>query len=263
MFARWRQRWAQHRESRALQRRAIPDALWELTLARYPFLSWRADADRQALRRLTSLFLDQKQFHGVDGFEVTDDIAVAVAAQACLPVLRLGLPAYDGFVGIVMHADEVVARRVVTDEDGVVHEYDEPLVGEASVDTGQVMLSWTDVRDAQELAEWGYNVVIHEFAHVLDALNGEIDGIPGLPTAAEQQRWAEVLDAEFERFCGWLDAGRETVLDPYGAEGPEEFFAVASEAFFVAPQAMKKEQPALYRLLLGYFRQDPAALLPA
>jgi Mlc titration factor MtfA (ptsG expression regulator) len=264
MLARWRQRWAQRRESRALQRRAIPDALWELTLARYPFLLWRSESDVQALRRLTSLFLDRKQFHGVGGFEVTDDIAVAVAAQACLPVLQLGLSAYDGFVGIVMHADEVVARRVVTDEDGVVHEYDEPLVGEASVDTGQVMLSWTDVRDAQELAESGYNVVIHEFAHVLDALNGEIDGIPGLPSAEEQQRWAGVLDAEYERFCGWLDAARETVLDPYGAEGPEEFFAVASEAFFVAPQAMKKEQPALYRLLSGYFRQDPAVpLAPA
>ncbi|MED5619022.1 zinc-dependent peptidase [Ideonella sp. BN130291] len=261
MLARWWQRWQLQRESRALQRRAIPDALWQLTLLRYPFLAQRPDADVQALRRLTSLFLDRKEFHGVDGLEVSDDIAVAVAAQACLPVLRLGLSAYDGFVSVVLHADEVVARRVVTDEDGVVHEYDEPLVGEASIDTGQVMLSWTDVRDAQELTDWGYNVVIHEFAHVLDALNGEIDGIPGLASTEAYEQWAAVLDEEYERFCGWVDAGRETVLDPYGAQAPEEFFAVASEAFFVAPQPMKKEQPALYRLLSGYFQQDPAAPL--
>jgi Mlc titration factor MtfA (ptsG expression regulator) len=249
------------REQRALARRAIPEPLWQLTLARFPFLARHGDDQAAELRRLTSLFLDDKAFHGVDGFEVTDDIAVAVAAQACLPVLRLGLRAYAGLHGIVMHADEVVARRVVTDEDGVVHEYDEPLVGEASVDTGQVMLSWTDVRDAQALAEGGYNVVIHEFAHLLDALNGEIDGIPGPLSVTEQQAWAEVLDADYEAFCDRVDAGEDTVLDPYGAEGPEEFFAVAAEAFFVSPLPMEKEQPALYRLLCSYFRQDPAALL--
>ncbi len=257
MLRSWWQRWRAQREEKAVERRAIPEALWQLTLARYPFLAQRSDDDLQALRRMTSLFLDTKAFHGVDGFEVTDDIAVAVAAQACLPVLRLGLEAYRGFFGIVMHADEVVARRVVTDEDGVVHEYDEPLTGEASIDTGQVMLTWTDIRDAQELADWAYNVVIHEFAHVLDALNGEIDGIPGIPPS-EQQAWVDVLDADYEAFCARVDAGEETVLDPYGAEGPEEFFAVAAEAFFVAPAPMKEEQPALYRLLSSYFRQDPA-----
>jgi Mlc titration factor MtfA (ptsG expression regulator) len=260
MLKRWLDGLAAKREAKALQRRAIPDALWDLTLARYPFLARRPQEGVQTLRRLTSLFLDEKSFHGVDGFEVTDDIAVAVAAQACLPVLKLGLGAYRGFVSIVMHADEVVARRVVTDEDGIVHEYDEPLVGEASIDTGQVMLAWADVRDAHELAEWGFNVVIHEFAHVLDALNGEIDGIPGPMPLAAQQQWADVLDAEYEAFCERVDRGVETLLDPYAAEGPDEFFAVSSEAFFVAPQAMKKEQPAIYRLLSGYFQQDPAAL---
>jgi hypothetical protein len=259
MLGALRQRWQRRREEKALQRRAIPDALWQLTLARFPFLAQRSDADLQKLRRMTSLFLDDKAFHGVDGFEVGDDIAVAVAAQACLPVLELGLALYRGFYGIVMHADEVVARRVVTDEDGIVHEYDEPLVGEASIDTGQVMLTWRDVRDAQELAEGGYNVVIHEFAHVLDALNGAIDGVPGPMPAADQARWVETLDTEYERFCEQVDAGFDTLLDPYGAQGPDEFFAVASEAFFVAPQPMKEEQPALYRLLCSYFRQDPAA----
>jgi Mlc titration factor MtfA (ptsG expression regulator) len=260
MLRGWLERRRRRGEEKALQRRAIPDTLWQLTLARYPFLAQRPQDEVAELRRLTSLFLDRKAFHGAAGFEITDDIAVAVAAQACLPVLKLGLQAYDALAGVVMHADEVVARRVVTDEDGVVHEYDEPLVGEASLDTGQVMLTWRDVHDAQELAEWGYNVVIHEFAHVLDALNGEIDGIPGPMPRPAQEQWARVLDAEYEAFCEQVDAGDETLLDPYGAQGPEEFFAVCTEAFFVVPRPMKKEQPALYRLLSSYYRQDPAGL---
>ena len=247
------------REQQALERRSIPEPMWQLTLARYPFLGRRSEPELQALRRLTSLFLDEKAFHGAGGFEVTDDIAVAVAAQACLPVLSLGLSHYRHLAGIVMHAEEVVARRVVTDEDGVVHEYDEPLTGEASVDTGQIMLTWHDVAEADALAEWGYNVVIHEFAHLLDALNGAIDGIPGPMDRAAQQAWIDVLDPAYERFCSEVDAGVQTLVDPYGAEGPEEFFAVAVEAFFVAPKPFKKEQPALYRLLASYFRQDPAA----
>lgn len=258
MLAVWHERWRRWREQRALRRRAIPDALWDLTLQRYPFLIGQSEEDRQALRRLSSLFLDEKSFHGVDGFEITDDIAVAVAAQACLPVLRLGLDVYRGFAGVVMHADEVVARRSVMDEHGVVHEYDEPLVGEASIDTGQIMLAWRDVRDAQAFGESGYNVVIHEFAHVLDALNGAIDGVPGPMSAPEQRDWLDVLEPVYKRFCRRVQMGRPTLMDPYGAQGLDEFFAVAAETFFTAPGAMKKEQPALYRLLSSYFRQHPA-----
>ncbi len=110
-------RWRDWRERRALARRAIADALWQRTLARLPFLAQRPDADVVELRRLASLFLDTKEFTGAGGLEVTDAIAVAIAAQACLPVLRLGLAPYRGFVGIVVHPDEVVARREATDDD--------------------------------------------------------------------------------------------------------------------------------------------------
>jgi Mlc titration factor MtfA (ptsG expression regulator) len=128
---RWFATLRKRRDERTLRKRAIPDPLWALTLARYPFLARRRDDDIATLRDLATLFLAQKEFTGAHGFEVTDEIAVAVAAQACLPVLRLGLPAYAGFVGIVIHPDEVVARREVMDEDGVVHHYDETLSGEA------------------------------------------------------------------------------------------------------------------------------------
>ncbi len=146
------QRWQARREARALARRAIPDALWQLTLARMPFLAWRSAADLAELRRLASLFLDQKEFTGTRGLVVDDAMAVCIAAQAVLPVLRVGLAPYSGFVGIVVHADEVMARREVMDDDGVVHAYEEVLAGEA-MDGGPVMLSWRDVEVAGETAD--------------------------------------------------------------------------------------------------------------
>jgi hypothetical protein len=256
MRALW-QRLRQRSEQRAVERRAIPDAIWQLTLARYPFLTWRDEADLAELRRLSSLFLDSKEFSGAQGLVVGDDMAVAIAAQACLPVLRLGLKPYDAFVGIVVQPDEVQVRREFVDDDGIVHEYDDVLAGEA-MEGGPVMLSWRDVSEAGESAEWAYNVVVHEFAHVLDMGDGLADGIPPLASATERQRWHAVLMADYESFCQRVDAGEDTVLDPYGAESPEEFFAVASEAFFVASQDMRAEHAALYALLAGYYRQDPA-----
>lgn len=253
----WLDRWRAHREQRALARRAVPDALWTLTLARLPFLSRRSADDLAELRRLTSLFLDTKEFTGIGDLQVTDDMAVCIAAQACLPVLRFGLAPYAGFVGIVVHADEVVAPRSHMDEDGIVHEYDEVLTGEA-MQGGPVMLSWRDVAESGESADWGYNVVIHEFAHVLDMGDGEADGVPPLPGLAQREAWIAVIDPAYEQFCAAVDAGHDTLLDPYGATGVDEFFAVAAESFFVTPKEMRAEHPELYGLLARYFRQDPA-----
>jgi len=254
----WLARWRAHREARAVRRRAIPDALWDLTLASLPFLRHRPRDDLTELRRLASLFLDQKEFSAAGGLVLDDGIALSIAVQACLPVLRFGLSPYAGFVGIVVHPDEVVARREVADDDGVVHAYDEVLVGEA-MEGGPIMLSWHDVELAGASAEWSYNVVIHEFAHVLDMLDGEADGVPPLPSASEREAWIATIDADYERFCERVNAGDETVLDPYGAEGVDEYFAVAVEAFFVNPKATRAEHPGLYGMLARYFRQDPAA----
>lgn len=257
MRALW-QRWQRAREQRALARRAIPDALWELTLLRFPFLDLADAGDATELRRLTGLFLDTKEFVGAGGFEITDEVAVAVAAQACLPVLRLGLACYDGFVGIVMHADEIVAPREVMDDDGVVHHYEEVLAGEA-MDGGPVTLSWHDVATAGQSAESGYNVVIHEFVHKIDMLDGESDGIPPLGSRAARQAWAEVIDAEYASFCEQVDAGQDTWLDPYGAQSVDEFFAVAAEAYFVATEDFRQEHPRLQALFDAYFRPEAKA----
>lgn len=259
MFAKLRQALQQRREERALQRRPIPDSIWNLTLRRFSFLQRLNEDELNSLRRMSSLFLDTKEFHGADGFELRNDIVVAVAAQACLPVLKLGLGHYNDFVGIVMHADSVVAPRERPDEVGVVHAYDEVLAGEA-MGGGPVMLSWNDIYSSAEHLINGpaYNVVIHEFAHVLDMRDGLADGMPLLTDAKAQFAWRDIFEPEFEKFCRWVDQGLDTAIDPYGCEGPEEFFAVATEAFFVTPEKLKSQQPEMYRLLASYYLQDPA-----
>jgi Mlc titration factor MtfA (ptsG expression regulator) len=256
----WR-RWQAHREDAAVARRAIPDDLWKRTLVRYPFLQRRDPEAAAELRRLTSLFLDRKEFSSAGGLKLTDAMVVAIAAQAVLPVLRLGLQRYDRFVGIVVHPDQVVAQREFTDEHGVVHAYDEVLAGEA-MEGGPVMLSWHDVRAAGHSAASGYNVVIHEFAHVLDMEDGVADGVPLLPPDLPGAEWQRVLTAEYERFTARVTFDEPTTLDPYGAQSEEEFFAVASELFFAHPQAMKDEHPALYGVFVRFYRQDPAAEMP-
>ena len=255
MIAGW---WRRRRAARTLLHRPIPDALWSLTLARYPFIARRSEADRQGLRELATLFLADKEFAGMQGLEVDDGMAVAIAAQACLPILRLGLAQYDAFKGIVVHPDIVVARREVVDEDGIVHHYDEELAGEA-MEGGPVMLTWRDVADAGDSAAWGYNVVVHEFAHVLDMRDGAADGVPLLADRAARERWLAVLVPEWDEFSVRVAVGEDTLIDPYGAEAIDEFFAVASELFFVDAATMRGEHPALYELLAGYYRQDPAA----
>jgi Mlc titration factor MtfA (ptsG expression regulator) len=252
------QRWREHRDERAVRRRPIPDRLWRRTLKRFAFLPQQGDDERR-LRRLASLFLDRKEFSGAAGLEVSDDMAVAIAAQACLPVLELGLDRYAGFVGIVVHPGLAKVRRSSVDDSGLVHEYDEILAGEA-IEGGPVMLSWRDVRSAGARAALGYNVVVHEFAHVLDMASGGADGVPLLPAEIRADEWQAVLGEEFRAFSARIDAGDEqTTLDPYGASAPEEFFAVATEAFFVSPLAMRAEHPRLYALFQRYYRQDPAA----
>lgn len=258
---RWWQRRREARIERLLQQRAIPDDLWLDTLAAYPFLKRRPLADLQRLRELSTLFLARKEFSTAGGLVLTDAIAVAIAAQACVPVLCLehGLDWYDGFVGIVLQPDEVQVQRSWQDEDGVVHSGEEHLAGEAMAG-GPVMLSWRDVEMSQDPDEAaaGYNVVIHEFAHVIDMRDGDATGMPPLPSRAAQTHWQAVMDAEFDSLCTALDAGEDTWLDPYAAQGPEELFAVASEAFFVAPREFRQAHPALYELLQGFYGQDPA-----
>jgi len=250
----WLSRW---RRQRTLERRSIPEPLWQLTLARFPFLAARSAADLHALRELATLFLARKEFAGARGLAVSDEMAVAIAAQACLPALKLGLHWFDGFIGIVVHEDTVVARREHEDDDGVVHAWDEELAGEA-MSGGPVMLAWRDVDDAGASAADGYNVVVHEFAHVIDMRGGVTSGLATVDPASERGLWLNALADEYDAFAEAVEREEETFLDPYGGQALEEFFAVAAEAFFVAPDELRAEQPRVYELLRDFFRQDPA-----
>ena len=250
MFGWWRRRTT----------RPIPDPLWHEVLAAYPFLRERSAGELAHLRELAARFLSDKEFHGAQGLAITDAMAVAIAAQAVLPVQHLGLGWYDDFVGIVVHPDQVVARRTSQDEVGVVHEWEEVLAGEA-MERGPVMLSWQDVQQAGEAAAQGYNVVVHEFIHKIDMRDGEPDGCPPMPAAA-RRAWRAAMAAEYERFREQVViaerfGGEPTWLDPYGAENVGEFFAVAGEAYFVNRSRFGDEFPSLVALFDGFFRPQP------
>ena len=244
--------------------REIPDALWQATLSHYRFLAELPEAQRSALRSLSGRFLAQKEFHGAQGLVITDAIAVAIAAQACLPVLQLGLDWYDDFVGIVVHPGQMLARRERTDDIGVVHRYSEVLAGEA-MEGGPVTLSWQDVASAGELAGQGYNVVIHEFVHKIDMRDGTPDGCPPLPSRAARQHWQGTMQVAYDGFREKVTiaerfGGEPTWLDPYGATSPAEFFAVACEAYFVNRPRFTQDFAALTPLFDRFFKANqPAA----
>ena len=250
----------------------VPDIgaeLWLQTLGRHPFLAALPLQNQAKLRALSALFLQRKEFSGAHGLVVTDAMAVAIAAQACLPLLHWGKPEhalawYDDFVGIVVHPAEALARRKAVDEAGVVHHYHEVLLGEA-MEHGPVMLSWPAVDGAGR--HGATSVVIHEFMHKIDMRNGPADGCPPLPAgflgqagarnahAAWQAAWQPAYE-QFreqviiaERFGGdwpWLDA--------YGATAPAEFFAVACEAYFVDRPRFAQEFPTLAPMLQAFFQ---------
>ena len=258
-----------------IQRRlaAVPEldaGLWLSAIQAYPFLQALALADQAKLRALAALFLQRKQFHGAHGLVVTDAMAVQIAAQACLPLLHWGPPRealawYDDFVGIVVHPGEAVARRESVDEAGVVHYYDEVLLGEA-MEGGPVMLSWQAVDASRHSVAEGTSVVIHEFAHKIDMRNGAADGCPPLPPGfmgsasarAARALWHAAWEPAYEKFREQVIiaerfGGAPPWLDSYGATAPPEFFAVACEAYFVNRAQFALEFPTLAPQLAAFF----------
>jgi MtfA peptidase len=224
------------------------------------------------MRTLIAGFLSSKTFSGAHGLEPDDAMRLTIAAQACLPVLHIGLDPYDDFVEIVVYPSAFAVRRKVTDDDGLVHEYDDVLAGEA-MDGGPVVLSWDDVAGPGRAP--AANVVIHEFAHKLDMADGDADGCPPMPRAA-RARWLETLHAAYDDFVDALDALEAALpadvdpeseaadawyatlpLDPYAATDEAEFFAVAAEAFFVEPDRFECAFPDLFVQFVMYFGFDP------
>ena len=234
------------RRRRVLGRHRIDDALWGAATSRLRFLP-----ATPKLREMALLFLAEKAFVGAHGLEVTDAMRVAIAAQACLPVLELGLDWYRGFSGIVVYPGDFRVRRSEIDEHGVVHEWDDELAGEA-MPGGPVVLSWDAAAHDDEV-----NVVIHEFAHKLDMLNGAADGLPPLHAGMDVASWARTFQEAYEGFCDAVERGKDTWLDPYAAEHPSEFFAVVSEAFFTDPAETRRRYPDVFDQLRLFYKQEP------
>ena len=237
--------------------KAIPERMWHQTVADYPFLASLSTEELLRLRCLTSHFLTQKEFSGAHGLHVTDEMAIAIAAQACLPVLHLGLHLYDDFTGIVVHPGAMIAKREVTDGAGVVHRYSEVLAGEA-MDKGPITLSWQDVQASGQANAKGYNVVIHEFVHKIDMRDGAANGCPPLPSRSARNAWQTVMTPAYEDFREAVVraerfGGVTPWLDAYGAESPAEFFAVACEAYFVDRMAFSAEFASLTALFDEFF----------
>lgn len=246
------------RRERILGRSTLDAALWREVTGRYSFMRSLDEQDQARLHDLVILFLHEKSVVGAAGLEVSAGMRVAIAAQACMLILNLDLDWYRGWTEVIVYPDEFLAEYEYVDEDGVEHHVREPMSGESWM-TGPVILSWADTEQADSGS--GYNVVIHEFAHKLDMLNGDANGFPPLHASMSRAVWSGAFEAAYADFCERVDRGRDIPVDAYAAENPAEFFAVLSEAFFEIPRAVLDEFPELYRQLAAFYRQDPAGRL--
>lgn len=252
MFDFWKRR--RRAELRAAP---FPEAHRVIIDANVPYVRSLPAEDRTELEALVQVFLAEKSFEGAGGLEMTDEIRVTIAAQACLLLLHRETDMYPELDSVVVYPTAYRAagqRR----EGLVVIEEDQVRLGE-SWSRGTVVLAWDHVRRGASLAGDGHNVVLHEFAHQLDAEDGSVDGAPDLGKRARYLEWARVLGAEFEELSARIHAGRPSDIDAYGATSPPEFFAVVTEMFFEQPEGLRRRHPELYEELRSFYQQDPAA----
>jgi Mlc titration factor MtfA (ptsG expression regulator) len=249
--------WWKKRRRRKIVSAPFPAAWQHILQEKVGHYTLLPDADRAQLRSAVQILLAEMSFEGCRGLQLSDEIRVTIAALAA--VLILGLPDYyfDNVPTVLVYPEEfVVAEDKPLSGDVALHRESDRL-GEAH-QRGPVILSWANVREAAAEPGHGENLVFHEFAHQLDMLNGAFDGTPALTERSLRQRWAVVMNREYRRLTRAAQHRRQTLLDPYGATDPAEFFAVTTECFFDAPLAMRQELPELYELLRDYFQRDPA-----
>ncbi|MED5619197.1 zinc-dependent peptidase [Ideonella sp. BN130291] len=239
-------------------------------IAAHPFpAAWRSVLHRRVpyfrrlpvnlqlqLKRHMLVFLAEKPFIGCAGMKVTDEVRVTIAAQACLLLLNRPPHYFPGLKQILVYPGAFVVNRVHTGSAGVLQEQRQVLAGE-SWSQGQVILSWEDTLEGAAVSDDGRNVVLHEFAHQLDQETGAANGAPRLAGPQRYERWAQVLNREFEQLRALADSSLPSLLNPYGATDPAEFFAVATEVFFEQGTQLAAHSPALYAELRDFYRVDP------
>ena len=246
----------QWRRQRLLRSGGVDDAAWQRAVKRFSFAMRLTGQERKQLRDLVVLFLHEKQISAAGGLVLDQEMKLGVAIQACILVLNLGIDYYDGWVEIIVYPDVFVPRHEFRNEHGLVETDETPYAGQAWLH-GPVILSWADVENAGDAD--GVNVVIHEFAHKLDMLNGAANGFPPLHAGMSREAWAQAFTEAYRDLCRRVKAGEDTDIDPYATEAPGEFFAVVSEAFFEIPDIVRETYPAVYAQRAEFYRQDPAS----
>ncbi|MDD5176341.1 MAG: zinc-dependent peptidase [Sterolibacterium sp.] len=245
-FHRWRMR-------RMLRRNPIPHRIWQSVTQRAVLLK-RLDAVQMAhLREMTTWFINQKSISGAQGLEVTPSMKITVAAQACLLILNLGVEYFDGWVEVILYPGAFRVSRPEMDSFGLVHNEANVLTGESWL-RGPVILSWEDVKRDTYHYHAGHNVILHEFAHKLDSLNGVMDGMPSLTRGMIRKDWAKALSEAYDALRLQVAAGKSAFINPYAATNPAEFFAVVSEYFFTAPDILKNFCPGVHKQLMLFYR---------
>jgi len=248
--------WPHWRQQRLLAR-PFPEA-WQQQLATAMPLYRRLPVRlRQQLHGLIHLFLSRIEFVGCGGLTVDDTMRLSIAAQASLLLLNQPEREFLGLFAVYLYPTAFRVEREEQDEAGVVSRWQDVLLGESWGD-GRIILAWDEVAYGASNDRDGCNVVLHEFAHHLDHSSGFANGTPGLRSSTAYRDWAAVMTDEYARLQ--QDRGNmQSVLDPYGAEDPAEFFAVATEAFFEDPIRLARYHPALYGQLQAYYGLDPQA----
>jgi Mlc titration factor MtfA (ptsG expression regulator) len=240
-----------------IRTRPFPEKWSSILQRNVPYYFILTEPEQKELQGLVQIFLDEKRFEGCGGLEMTDEIRVTVAAQACILLLGRDTDMYPTLRTILVYPQAYVAPVSKHLEDGIVAEGVQERSGE-SWSLGTLVLSWDNVLEGAAFAYDGDNLVFHEFAHQLDYESGAAEGAPDLPRRSMAAEWARVLGREYRALVNDLVRRRPSLLDPYGAENPAEFFAVATEYFFEKPVELKARHPALYEQLRLFYQQDTA-----
>ncbi|MFK7738766.1 MAG: zinc-dependent peptidase [Planctomycetota bacterium] len=252
----WLFRPSRHARRKALLAEPFPDA-WRALLAKLPFYLALDERGQERICDDLRVLMAEKEWQGCGGFELTDEVRVTVAAQASLLLLNLEHEYYK-HVDTILIYPSAYRTAPQTDAMGVVREGQANL-GEAWR-RGPVVLSWDAAKGGALDPKDGHNLVLHEFAHKLDMLDGRADGTPPLGTHEQWQQWIQTMTREFDRLKkAASETRRPAVLDTYGATNPAEFFAVATECFFEKARKLREKHPELYECLRDYYCQDPAS----
>lgn len=251
--------WFKRRRRRALRRAPLPDAWREILQANVHQYEHLPELLRRRLEDQAKVFVAEKWWEGCEGLEITDAIKVTIAGNACLLLLGSADDYYcfDRVQTVLVYPTHYIQRPQRLPQPGVVTDLGPQVDLGVSWRHGPVTLSWPDVLRAGQGRDRRGNVTVHEFAHKLDELNGQVEGEPPLPDAQFERRWRDTMRREFDRLQADVEEGRPSPLDPYGLTNRAEFFAVATECFFERSERMEQERPELYELLRDFYRVSP------